>query len=113
MRPACAPHGWSATAATAPPPPPTHPLHPAPSPPPSLPPPPHPPQSGLPSYPVWSTTSSGDNGNGSPTGDAFIPAESDTYLTVNDQWFWKPGSVYRDLATLKQVRARPPAGVRA
>lgn len=65
------------------------------------PPPPHSPQSGLPTYPVWST--SDGNGNGSPTGSAFIPAESDTYLTQNDQWFWKPGSVYRDLATLKQV----------
>eukprot|EP00759_Apiculatamorpha_spiralis_P008892 PhF_6_TR1571/c0_g1_i1/m.2861/K01206/FUCA; alpha-L-fucosidase len=58
---------------------------------------------GTPPYPVWSTASGGDNGQGSANGTAFIPATCDTTLQQYDHWFWTPGCPVRTMRELIQV----------
>ena len=60
-------------------------------------------ESGLPQYPIWSTSVDCGPGVGSPDGAYFCPAESDTTLQENDQWFWKPGFPIRNLTELQDV----------
>ena len=60
-------------------------------------------ESGLPAYPIWSTSVSCGAGLGHPDSAYFCPAESDTTLQVNDQWFWRAGHPIRSLAVLQQV----------
>ena len=60
-------------------------------------------ESGLPSYPIWSTSSDCGGSHGSPSGLYFCPAESDTTLQLNDQWFWRAGHPIRSLSDLQQV----------
>ena len=64
---------------------------------------PSPTESGTPSYPVWSTAQPGSYGGGDPNGTVFMPAESDTTMSTQDVWFWKPVYSYRSLADLKSV----------
>jgi alpha-L-fucosidase len=60
-------------------------------------------ESGMPGYPIWSTSTSCSSGQGSPKGDIFCPAETDTTLQLGDHWFWRAGFPIRSLATLQQV----------
>ena len=60
-------------------------------------------ESGLPQYPIWSTSVDCGSGGGSPDGAYFCPAESDTTLQENDQWFWRSGHPIRSLSDLQQV----------
>ena len=60
-------------------------------------------ESGEPAYPIWSTSQNCGAGQGSPNGNAFCPAETDTTLQEGDQWFWKPNNSIRSLAELQQV----------
>ena len=64
-------------------------------------------ETGLPSYPIWSTGSLDANGvpawgAGDPFGPVFVPAETDTTQSVDDNWFWTPSYRYRTLADLQQ-----------
>ena len=62
---------------------------------------------GEPAYPIWSTamaTESGcDYGTGSQNGTMFCPAETDTTLQLNDEWFYCEDDGYRNVDTLKTV----------
>jgi len=61
-------------------------------------------ETGLPAYPVWSTTDvMGQPGGGTPTGQYWNPAESDTTPTEDDNWFWHPGNRMRSLKDLIDV----------
>jgi len=64
-------------------------------------------ETGLPTYPVWSTGSLDKNGvptwgAGDPLGPVFVPAETDTTQSVDDNWFWTPNYRYRTLADLQR-----------
>jgi alpha-L-fucosidase len=60
-------------------------------------------ESGFLSYPVWSRGTPGQSGSGAPDGPAFLPIESDTTISEQDAWFWKPSMTYRPLSELKAV----------
>lgn len=60
-------------------------------------------ESGKPGYPLWSTAQDCAYGQGSPAGNVFCPAETDTVLAAFDMWFWRPGVPLRDLSDLQQV----------
>ena len=65
-------------------------------------------ESGHPRGPVWSTTDEAAGGQpaagaGNPQGALFSPAETDTTLSREDAWFWKPGYSYRSLPDLQQA----------
>ena len=60
-------------------------------------------ESGKPGYPLWSTSQNCAYGQGSPTGNVFCPAETDTVLAAFDMWFWRSGVPLRSLADLQQV----------
>ena len=64
-------------------------------------------ETGEPTYPVWSTGSLDKNGvptwgAGDPLGPVFVPAETDTTQSVDDNWFWVPNYRYRTLADLQR-----------
>ncbi len=48
-------------------------------------------ESGFAPYPVWSAAA-GPNGQGTPVGPVFCPAEADTPVANQDAWFWKPAT---------------------
>ena len=60
-------------------------------------------ESGKPGYPLWSTSQDCAFGQGSPDGNVFCPAETDTILAAFDTWFWRPGVPLRSLSDLQQV----------
>ena len=60
-------------------------------------------ESGMPAYPIWSTSTDCASGQGSPKGDTFCPAETDTTLQDSDHWFWRSGYPIRSLSVLQQV----------
>lgn len=60
-------------------------------------------ESGEPTYPIWSTSPDCSFGQGSPKGDYFCPAETDTTLQEADNWFWRPDFPIRNLSVLQQV----------
>ena len=60
-------------------------------------------ESGEPAYPIWSTAQNCAGGLGTPKGNDFCPAETDTTLQEGGHWFWRPGFPIRSLAELQQV----------
>lgn len=60
-------------------------------------------ESGEPAYPIWSTSLNCAAGRGSPKGNAFCPAETDTTLQEFDHWFWRSGYPIRSLSVLQQI----------
>lgn len=60
-------------------------------------------ESGMPGYPLWSTAQDCAFGQGSPSGNTFCPAETDTVLAAFDMWFWRLGMPLRSLGDLQEV----------
>ena len=60
-------------------------------------------ESGRPDYPIWSTSTNCESGQGDPHGNSFCPAETDTTLQEGDHWFWRPSLPIRSLFELQQV----------
>ena len=60
-------------------------------------------ESGEPGYPIWSTSPNCAAGLGSPKGNVFCPAETDTTLQDFDHWFWRSGYPIHSLSILQQI----------